>query len=71
MAKSDYKCSLCKEVVHQSFFAVLDFKKYKCPKCGTICKKHISYKLLRGNVCSKCGSKVLSYVFTNNRWKQI
>ncbi len=71
MAKSDYTCRLCKCVISQGFFQITQFKKYKCPNCGTICGKHVSYKLLRGNVCDKCGSRVISYAFVNNRWKQI
>lgn len=71
MAKSDFKCSVCKEVKSESFFALGTFHKYKCPKCGLICKKHVSWHLLGGNKCTQCGSKVLSYAFINNKWKQV
>lgn len=71
MAKSDFKCSLCKDVISEKFFSLGTFRKYRCPQCGTICKKHIKTHLLGSPTCTKCGSKVLCYAFLNNRWKQV
>lgn len=70
MAKSDFTCSLCKKVVSQNFFSIGTFHKYKCPKCGTICSAHISHHLFGRPTCSRCGNKVITYSFINNRWKQ-
>lgn len=77
MAKSDFKCSLCKKVISSGildFFNVTSPHKYSCPKCGTICGKHINHRHLALGLlspkCEKCGSKVLEYKFENNRWIQ-
>ena len=71
MAKSDFKCSICKEVVSKGFFSIGVFKKYRCPNCGTICKDHVSSHLFGGPTCNKCGKRVIAYQFVNNRWKQV
>ena len=68
MAKSDYICEVCNEVVAKKFISLSGFYKYACPKCGTMCEKHITKHLLGRPTCNKCGGKVLRYKFEDGRW---
>lgn len=77
MAKSDFYCDLCKKVISKDvldFFNITTLHKFECPKCGTICNKHVNHRVatlgLLKPKCKKCGSKVLAYKFENDRWSQ-
>ncbi|MGM9844657.1 MAG: hypothetical protein ACI30K_00290 [Muribaculaceae bacterium] len=70
MAKSDYRCELCDDVVGRvglaRFFSLTKMKKYSCQNCGTICKKHVKIKWFKP-ICKKCGKRVLKYSFYKKR----
>lgn len=71
MAKGDFICKLCGDVVKtQKLFGFPD-RKYVCPKCGEICKKHIKTRLFGAPTCTNCGSKVLQYEIQKGRWTQV
>lgn len=77
MAKSDFKCDICKKVISEDvldFFDITTLHKFKCPKCGTICNKHVDHRVYALGFfrpkCKKCGSKVVAYKFVNNKWTQ-
>jgi hypothetical protein len=68
MAKSDFICSICKQVRGTSFIS--SSGKYKCPKHKFICGEHVSGFL--GLKCKECNSKVISYKFNDKKgkWEQ-
>lgn len=77
MAKSDFYCDLCKKVISKDvldFFNITTLHKFKCPKCGTICNKHVNHRVVTLGLlkpkCKKCGSKVIAYKFENSKWSQ-
>ena len=75
MAKSDFICSICKEV-HGSDRHGNPTSKYKCAKHGFICREciYISGGFLSRTrrYCNKCEGEVLLYEFNNHRkkWEQ-
>ncbi len=65
---SDFTCKRCKTVRSAGFF---DMKgKYKCPKCGWVCGKHVSLNLFLQYKC-ECGKKVIAYDWNDSKKKWI
>lgn len=68
--KSDYICKNCKQVKGSGFLGN-STERYKCPKCGDICKSCV--KIFIGifsdnkRECRKCGSGALLYEFNSRR----
>lgn len=71
MAKSDFICAGCGTVISENFFKKLLIPpvKYKCPKCGDLCKDCVDTHLFGKATCKSCGSKTIKYKF-NGRWMQ-
>lgn len=68
MAKSDFICDNCKQV---ATFGIFESKvRYECPKHGCLCKECVETHLLKRATCKVCGSKLLQFRFTNNRWEK-
>lgn len=71
MASNDFECKLCKKVISKGLFTSSgSFHKYKCPKHGDICEKHIKKHLFGSPTCKECGNKVRVYTKTEAKWVQ-
>jgi len=66
MAKSDFKCQKCKTVKSEALFRT--HRKYQCPSCGRICKDCITSGLFTAPKCKHCGSQVMVYEWTGEKW---
>ncbi len=71
MAKTDFTCKLCKDVV--SFGWLETPKRFECPTHKFICYKHITSSFFSGQKCEKCDKKVIEYRFNDKRerWEKI
>ena len=72
MAKSDFICDNCKQVITHGFFNPFTFKKYKCAACGRVlCDDYVDKPLIGRPKCKACDKKVIAYAFKDNKWTQI
>lgn len=66
MAKSDFICKNCGEVISFSIFSTP--VRYKCPEHGIICKDCVDRPLIGRATCKECGSKTIKQKFDGKRW---
>lgn len=65
-ANCGFICENCKQAI---LFGRFSSKvRYECPNHGIICKNCAETHFFRKTTCKECGSKVLVYQFTHNKW---
>lgn len=69
MAKSDFICGACKQVITFGFFE--SKVRYQCPTHGKLCKECAETHFLGKATCKECGSKLIKYEFVDNKWQKV